>query len=380
VSRPDDLKALPVITKQDIQRHAAEMVADNVPKDEMAPNQTGGSTGSPLKFFVTRQRLYSRKAATIRHDRWSRWDIGQKMGVLWGNRVDLSIKKGLKQQVVAKLTDRRLILDTSNITTEVLAAFVAALKEFRPPVYLAYANAVYLYARYLKERGGEYHRPKAIITSAEVLTAEQRTLIEAVFGCEVFDRYGCRETSIIASECPAHDGLHINAEQLWLEFDYGDVAGAVDRPARVLITDLLNYGMPLIRYRIEDTAHPVAGVCSCGRGLPRLRLDGGRVTDFLVTPEGKIVSGAAMTIYFIATVPGIAQAQIVQKTIDFLQLRLVKGPAFNDDSRRLLESKVREFFGPKMQHEIELVGSIPSTASGKHRFSISELDPMQYLK
>jgi len=343
------------------------------------PNQTGGSTGAPLRFFLDRQRLFSRKAATIRHDRWSGWDIGQKMGVLWGNRVDFAPKKSLKQRLVTKLTDRRLMLDTSDITPKVLAEFAEALRRFRPPIYLAYANSIYLYARYLKEKGGDYHRPNAIITSAELLTEPQREVIESVFECRVFDRYGCRETSMIASECPAHDGLHINAEQILVEFEYADGDDSGDRPGSIVLTDLLNYGMPLIRYRIEDMGRPVTGTCSCGRTLPRMHLSGGRVTDFLVTPEGTVISGASMTIYFVATVPGIAQAQIVQKRIDHLVLRLVRSETFDEASQRVLAEKVAEFFGTRMTFDLEFVDRIASTASGKHRFSISDIDPMEYL-
>ena len=47
----------------------------------------------------------------------------------------------------------------------------------------------------------EAPRPHAIITSGEVLTADNRTLIESTFGCKVYNRYGCREFAVIASEC-----------------------------------------------------------------------------------------------------------------------------------------------------------------------------------
>jgi phenylacetate-CoA ligase len=379
LARLEDLKTLPPITKTDIQRHAGEMTAGNIAADHLVTNQTGGSTGAPLRFLHNRECLFSRKAATIRHDRWAGWDIGQKMGVLWGNRVDFSAPKSLKQRVLTYLVDRRLILDTSNITGDILAEFSRALNKYRPPVYLAYANAAYLFARYLKEKGGDFHRPNAIITSAELLADEQRRLIEDVFACKVFDRYGCRETSVVASECSHHDGLHVNAEHLLLEVVYATGGPQAGQPGRIVITDLLNFGMPLIRYQIEDMGVPLAGACPCGRGLPRLRMAGGRVTDFLITPEGKVISGAALTIYFVATVPGIAQAQLIQKAKESLVLKVVRGPAFGPESERLIRAKVLDFFGPKMHYAIEFVETIAPTASGKHRFSICELDPMEYL-
>jgi phenylacetate-CoA ligase len=169
--------------------------------------------------------------------------------------------------------------------------------------------------------------------------------------------------------------MHISAETLLVEFQ-----PASGNASRIIITDLLNFGMPLIRYQIEDMGIEMDGECACGRGLPRMNISGGRVTDFLITPDNRVISGAAMTIYFIATVPGIAQAQIVQERKDFINLRLVKGREFSDHTLELLEQKVREFFGKAMQFEIDYVEEIPKTASGKYRFSICKLDPMEYLE
>ncbi len=379
VTSLSDLTKLPVIRKADIQRHAADMKATNM-AGSILPNQTGGSTGAPLKFFVNRERTFSQKAATWRHDRWAGWDIGRKMGVLWGARVDFDKKVSIKDRLRTCLADRRLILDTSNITPQILADFTEALRSYRPPTYLAYANSMYLFARYLKENNiRDYHRPQGIITSAELLTDPQRALIEEVFECRVFNRYGCRETSIIASECSEHNGLHINAEQVYVEFVRDSGVASKAQPGNIVITDLLNYGMPIIRYQIEDMGFAQDQSCPCGRGLPLMQMAGGRVTDFLITPEGKVISGASMTIYFIATVPGITQAQIIQKQKDHLILKVIKNEKFDNNSLKILKHKVAEFFGPNMKYDLESVDRIPSTASGKHLFSICELDPMQFL-
>jgi len=376
----DDIETIPPLTKAEIQQHRDKMIAVNIDEKDLVANQTGGSTGAPLKFYHNRQRLFSRKAATMRHDRWAGWEIGSKTGVLWGNRVDFSAGQGWKAGLRRRLWDRRLILDTSHITGERLRRFIDDLRHYRPRVILAYANAVYLLARFIKENNiTAYHRPRGIITSAELFHGFQRELIEEVFGCPVFDRYGCRETSIIASECSEHSGLHINAESLLVEFRDKNGRCRNGRSGQIVITDLLNFGMPFIRYRIEDIGTPLDTACSCGRGLPLMKMAGGRVTDFIVTPENKIVSGAAMTIYFVAETPGIAQAQLVQKRKDFLLIRLVRDDSFGDTTHETIKMKMAEFFGRNMHYEIEFVESIPVEPSGKYRFSISEIDPLEYL-
>ncbi len=375
-----DIKQIPPLTKQEIQQHLENLKAQNYSNNTLSLNQTGGSTGSPLKFYVDLPRLHSRKASTFRHDRWTGWDIGMKTAVLWGHQRDFLPQQNWKNKIRDDYYERKLFLDTSSISNEKMQDFVKKLLIFKPEIYLAYANSMYLYARYIKENNIEqFNRPQAIITSAEVLTPEQRKTIEEVFECKVFNRYGCRETSVIASECSEHNGMHISAETLYLEFQQNGNDVAVNETGKIIITDLLNYGMPLIRYQIEDAGSPVDGDCACGRTLPRMDISGGRVTDFLVTSDRKVISGASMTIYFIAVIDGIAQAQIIQNSVDDLTLRIVKSSYFSEQTEKEIQQKVSEYFGSRMKYSIEYADEILPTASGKYRFSISHIDPMEYL-
>src|SRR5262249_8373738 len=148
----------------------------------------------------------------------------------------------------------------------------------RPRFVLAYARAAVLFARWAEARDLRLHRPDAVLTSAEVLEEDERAVIERAFGCRVFNRYGCREVSVIASECDAHDGLHVMAEGLYVELETPTGPARPGEMGSVLVTDLLNPAMPLVRYRIGDMASWAPGRCACGRGLPRLAKVSGRVT------------------------------------------------------------------------------------------------------
>lgn len=374
----DELAALPLLTKADIQQNKDRLTAANVDPKDLIANQTGGSTGSPLRFYVDRMRTFSRKATTIRHDRWSGRDIGTKVAALWGGEINRRLT--FKQKLLNATLTRILPLNTINISNEMMSAFVEKLLEYKPQTYLAYANSMYLFARFIKENGIEnYHRPHSITTSAELLTKEQRELIEQVFQCPVFNRYGCREVSLIASECPVHDGMHIAAESILVEVVKGDQVAEKGQMGEIVVTDLLNFGMPLIRYKIGDMGILLDKQCSCGRGLPLMEITGGRTTDFLVTPDGRVVSGASLTIYFVATVPGIAQAQLVQERNNFISIRVVKGKDFSKTSTDMIAERIRKYFGPDMEFEIDYVARIDKTSTGKYRFSICKLDPMEYL-
>ena len=90
-------------------------------------------------------------------------------------------------------------------------------------------------------------RPRLIFTSGELLDPATRRAIEDGFGAPVFDIYGCTELKEIAWECPAHAGLHLNADWILLEVDPPGSAG------KILVTPLYSRAMPLLRYEVGDT-------------------------------------------------------------------------------------------------------------------------------
>lgn len=371
IRTPADLIALPVLEKRDIQERRDDLVAQNWPRADLIPNQTGGSTGSPLSFFLSRDRLNARTAATLRHNRWAGWDVGDKVALLWGAPRDVPANHW-KNRIRNWLLDRQLFLDTGHVTEQRLAEFHTALQRFRPKIMLAYAGSIVLFARYLKARNLPAYQPTAIVTSAEVLEPAQRTMVEETFGCPVFNRYGCREVSVIASECPQHQGLHTMAEGLYVEVVRGAEPAAAGQIGSILVTDLLNHAMPLIRYRIGDTGIWAAGDCPCGRGLPRLESVAGRVTDFLVGADGRLVSGVFLATYLVAQRPSLGQVQIEQEKAGQVLYRIRPGAGFqNGADIDYLHLLTRRYLGDETVVDWEEVPELKAEPSGKFLFSRS---------
>jgi len=364
-----DLAAIPMTTKEEIQEFLPELIADNVASGALLKDMTGGSTGSPMVFYYDEDRLDSRNAAAIRHNRWTGWDIGEKMAVLWGAPRDLA-SGTLKARVRDWILDRRVMLDASSIDTGRMEQFHARMLAHKPRFMLAYANTMALFARYVRTAGVKAPRPEAIICSGEVLTAEMRALIEETFGCRVFNRYGSREFAVIASECSHHRGMHINAENLLVE---SVPRSGTSGDGEIVVTDLKNFAMPMIRYRTRDVGTMLPDTCGCGRGLPLMDLSGGRVTDFLTGSGGAQVSGIVLATYVITNLPGVQQIQFVQDRRDAVTVRVVRRAGWSDESAATLTARVRSFLGSTMGVQIELVDAIPLEASGKHRFSICRL-------
>ena len=368
----EDLRLLPILTKRDIQTHADELLADNVPPNDRSWNQTGGSTGSPLQFWVDHERYDSRRASTDRHNAWAGLRPGDWCAVLWGSTFELGQSSLPKVTWRDWMLDRSLLLNTSLVSKDDLDAFIALLHRYRPRRLKAYAQSAAMFARYCMATGVDDIHFDSIITSAEVLLPENRELIEAAFGGQVFNRYGCREVSVIASECEYHSGLHVNADALLIEID--PLTHSPEGYGRVLVTDLLNRSMPLIRYEIGDIAQwSNQDSCPCGRSLPRLNGIEGRITDFLIMPDGRMVSGPSLAL-LVGQTPGVHQAQFIQTGPMEIRLDVIPSDGYGPHTERDLRQRLQPYLRGQVQFAIHTVQSIPMEPSGKFRFVKSEYE------
>jgi phenylacetate-CoA ligase len=364
-----DVTAIPPLDKTDIQAHRDSMVASNWPPEDLIPNQTGGSTGTPISFFLSRDRKCSRTAMAFRHNRWAGWEIGDKVAYVWGAPTDIP-ESSLKRRLRNVLMDRSLYLNAGHITETKLREFHADLLKFRPKIIQGYARTLALLARFVRSNTLSQFQPQAIVTSAEVLTQSDREIIEEVFGCRVFNRYGSREVSVVASECSKHDGMHIAAEGLYVEVVRRKNSLQAGEVGSILVTDLLNFAMPLVRYRIGDMGSLDATPCPCGRGLPRLQSVEGRVTDFLVGTDGRLVSGVFLATYVLAQCPGLGTVQAWQERPDRVLYRVTARPEQAGIKQDLdfLQSETKRHLGSDITVDFEFVDELAPSASGKFLF------------
>ena len=362
----EDLKAIPILQKKDVQDWNDDLLASNVLPIDRVRNQTGGSTGSPLQFWVDRERFDSRRASTDRHNAWAGLYPGDWYAHLWGSRFDIKTSTRPSIQWRQRFLYRELTLNTSLIAEEDLQNYVVLLRRIRPRVMLAYAQSAVMFAKYCRDNKLDDLAFDSIITSAEVLLPEQRSLLEAQFGGQVFNRYGCREVSVIASECSYGTGLHTNSDALIVEIQPSP--GLPAGTGRVLVTDLLNRSMPLIRYEIGDIASWVDDIpCPCGRHLPRLQAIEGRITDFLVTGDGRKISGISLAL-LAGDMPEVRQMQFYQDDPRKIVLRVVAGRGYGKDTEAELRERLWPYLRGQSEVSVELVTEIPAEPSGKFRY------------
>ena len=365
----DDLRNFPILTKTNIREQGERLRSELYRNCKVIRKTTSGSTGVPLTVFVDPDALAWKRACTIRSDQWSGWRLGQRVARLWGHGV--ADRGNWKSRLRRYFFDRESYLNTLDIDRARLRSFAEHLKFNPPGLLFGHAHSLYLFASYVRTACPDSIRPKGIVSSAMILHDWQRTVIEEAFGTPVTNRYGCEEVSLIACECEEHRGLHLNADGVYCEIVSDGRSNAGSNTGRLLVTDLRNRAMPLIRYEVGDVVVPTNRVCSCGRGMPMIESVLGRDADYVLTPDGSLISGISLTDHFATEIRGAAQVQIVQEKLTFLRLRVVAGEGFGLESHREIEALVRNTFGPRMKYELELVDAIPQEASGKYRFCIS---------
>jgi phenylacetate-CoA ligase len=268
------------------------------------------------------------------------------------------------------------------MTPETMREYVVKISSFRPLVVEGYVDGLYELAQFMRAEDLSIDfPPRGVITAAGTLFPHMRSAIEASFGAPVFDRYGSREAGPIASECSSHSGLHIMGETTIVEVvdeKGNEVPPGVE--GEILVTNLWNYTMPLIRYRIGDRGTKSdTETCPCGRPYPLLRSISGRSSSGFLLKGGGVVS-PVFFIHFVGVVhndQSVAKFQVVQQDYDRILIRLVpRAAGFNLGkwpAKEYLVEHIKRVMGSDCSVEFRIDADIEKTPTGKHLYTVTHV-------
>lgn len=362
------LAEFPFLTRSHLQERPDDLVTE-APADH-GPWALGHSSGSTGRMVAVRRTAFCRliwEALVLREHYWHRRDF---TGTLAVTRANLGFAGGpprISQSdwgpPVAELHPSgpaHGISLRTDVATQ--ADWLAAID---PDYLLTYPTNLSALLDRIEARGNPLRRLRQVRTIGETLPAGLAERCRSALNVGIADVYSAEEVGMIAVQCPLSGLYHVQADNLLVEVLDGD-----DRPCgdgevgRVVITDLHNFAMPLIRYDIGDHAE-VAGPCPCGRGLPAWRRILGRTRNMVVLPDGRRywpLTGA----YFYRDVAPIRQYQVVQRDLATLVLRYAADDPLTAAQEAALTPIVREAIGHPFAVAFEFCpGEIPKSAGGK---------------
>lgn len=361
----DDLRRLPLLTKECIRKAGAELRSDDAPARGAFPNSSGGSTGKPV-VFLQDNAFYARSvvAAKFMYNEILGKKAGEPEINLWGSVRDIQRGSlGAKQSAINFIYNRRFqnffLVDDAK-----LRRYVEEINRSKPASMWAYVESIDLLAKFIRRHGLAVHSPRFIVSTAGTLHSGIRDSVQDVFRCPVYNQYGSREFGAIAFEMQDRDGLR--------GLPYLNYPEVVD--GRIVVTSLVNYSMPLLRYEIGDTAEPWTGPQDPEFGCRHkvFKAITGRVHSHFKTSSGELIHGLFFThqFYFL---DWVTQFQIVQESLEHIVCHVVPADEpVKADLQRIREC-IQEAMGKHCGVEFQFTDHITPSASGKHLYTISKV-------
>ncbi len=359
------LARLPFLTKQDLQASARELVSDRRPR-RVTGKTTGGSTGQAVTLLKDRGATAREMAASWLAYGWFGVRIGDRAVRFWGQPFTRSRRLRF---AAADFAMHRIRFSAFAFDAADLNAYWRRCVAYGPDYLYGYVSMLDAFAQHLIEAGidGRCLGLKLVVTTAEVLSTPQRERIQQAFGCPVQNEYGCGEVGPIAYECP-RGALHLMTDHLYVELlGPGGAPVAPGEGGEVVVTDLANRAMPLVRYRLGDFAVAGTRTCPCGRGFPTLQRIWGREYDFIESGDGRRFHGEFFMYLFEELQQqgiGVPQFQVVQEGPADLAIVLLTATEPSAEQVAHLRGRIAHYLGP-MRVAVRRVDRIERARSGK---------------
>ncbi|HXJ55229.1 MAG TPA: hypothetical protein VNU68_01070 [Verrucomicrobiae bacterium] len=353
-----DLTRVPLLTKEDVRRHHAEMIDGRYLRGSVMAN-TSGTTGQPMTMRLNEYYVAFDYACIFRH--WA------KAGYRLRDRY-AAVRSYVPDTPEGPLWkfnwwQNTLYMSAYHLKPANADRYLDALVQFRPAYLRGYVSSLHVLAQLAYPRRAEFDFVRGLFTASETLSAQERLVIERTFGRKLWDWYGMTEPAVVITERADHDGMEVNWEYGYPEFLEAPGLGGAER--RLIATSLHNPVMPFIRYETQDIAclDPRADQASL---YPRVSAMSGRKDDCLITPDGARLP--SLNFYsLLQTYSDILRFQFVQTDVSHVTMKISTRPGAKNLSALVatVEGEVRKRLGPELALAVELTDRFYTSPDGK---------------
>jgi phenylacetate-coenzyme A ligase PaaK-like adenylate-forming protein len=353
----------PVIKKTDIQDDFEQFQSELYKDKSNYKLSTSGSTGVPLFLYQDKNKRNRNKADVIHFLKRCNFEIGNRL-------YHLSIWREYNQKGILKSWLRNVVqFDISRLNDSRIIEFINLLKKDtnKNKAILGLASSFEMITQYVEKHEMKFGDLKlnSIIANSEYLNSYTKTIMGKYFNTEILSRYSSEELGIIAHQTIDspnnfvlnHASYHI--EVLNLDNDKQVRSGEL---GRIVVTDLFNYAMPLIRYDTGD----VAKLIILDNGNTEFELVEGRKMDLIYDSQGNFISPYVIFTKFYKYYKLLKQYQFIQQDKKDYEVKLnLQVDEFGFENE-LIED-IKNDFGKDANVFITYVDEIPPLASGKRR-------------
>jgi phenylacetate-CoA ligase len=370
VQTVDDLKKLPLLTKEIVKKRKKDLIATNISFLQRDAAFTSGSTGAPLNFYMDSTTRPMERALALRHLQWLGYEKGNRVAVF--KVLPLADPKQFYQYFRGS---GELRISFRDMSESRLQKTVDLLEEFNPAFLSAWPSSLYILARWMERNSRTISRPpRFIVTGSENIYPQMTKRIEKVLQAPVSDFYGQEESVAIAMQCSEAQGYHVQ-----MEMGVVELLPFREGMLEIVGTGLHNTVMPFLRYKTGDLTTDGNGPCPCGRKHPIIPGIIGRESDLIVTPEGRIVSPLLLN-YPFHRLEEIKEGQVIQEDIKNIRIIVVPWESISQATKDRLKAGIESCLAsPGMNVIVEEVEHIPRAGSWKKAFVVSHLRMEDYL-
>lgn len=241
IRSPEDLKKLPVLTKEMLIENCADMQADDI--DNYYEMSTGGTTGKAVHVLMENDAVY-REFAFVYHF-WSKFGYDYASSRLATFRgVDL----GGRTYVINPL-NQEIRMNVFQMNRENIREYVRIVDRFKADFIYGYPSSIYNFCRLAQGAGIELKgRFRAALLISENLYEFQENMIHEVLACPIGMFYGHSERAVFA-------------EKYDIGYQFQPLYGIteIDEDGSPVATGFINGKTPLIRYKIDDHVQKIPG-------------------------------------------------------------------------------------------------------------------------
>jgi phenylacetate-CoA ligase len=370
----DDLKELPLLTKEIIRDNFDDLVSRAYPRYKMVSCNTGGTSGKRLNFLEPAESRLMEWAFIT--SMWRRVGFQPSDIRITIADVPISLRGGRKYWEFDPLR-REWRFSPFHLSNENLPGFIRKFKEINCRYIHGFVSSLTVIAKFILDNEiTDLSNFDAVLASSEPMYDWQRELLERAFRTRIYRWYGQNEKVILAGECEENETYHI-----FPEYGYAEVVQPDGTPVtsenevgELVGTGFYNRAMPLIRYKLDDWGQIQNGNCSCGRNHKFLtNLEAKRVVNLIVSNRDHFISTTAIFIRG-GILDNVERFQFYQEKKGELILKIVKGKNYKDRDTQNIMAELNNQIGDSVDIRMAFVEEIPLTEAGKQKILEQKLD------